>query len=88
MDQLKYSRDEETAADLTGVELAMQAGYSPDAITALFDRVFSPNEISWLAFASDHPMTEERITAIRKKIAEMKHSKTKISGSAIGKTTH
>ena len=87
MEQLKYSRDEETAADLTGVELAMQAGYSPDAITALFDRVFSGTENRWLAFASDHPMTEERITAIRKKISEMKHSKAKISASTVGHTT-
>lgn len=86
MDQLKYSRDEETAADLTGVELAMQAGYSPDAVTALFDRVFSPKDSKLLAFASDHPMTEERIAAIRKKISEMKHSKAKISRSNVGHT--
>jgi len=88
MEQLKYSRDEETAADLTGVELAMQAGYSPDAITALFDRVFSGSENRWLAFASDHPRTEERISAIRKKILEMKHSKIKISNSTMGHTTN
>lgn len=68
LENLSFSRNQEAAADKLSVELALKAGYKPDAMAALFKRMEKdslgiPKEA--LALISSHPITADRIKAIQ-----------------------
>lgn len=60
---LKFSRSDETDADLVGLELAARAGYRPEAAVSLWRKMGSAtgNSQAGLAFLSTHPSGPERI---------------------------
>ncbi|WP_454902225.1 M48 family metallopeptidase [Variovorax gossypii] len=62
---LKFSRSDETEADLVGLELAARAGYDPKASVSLWQKMAaaSKNQGS-LSFLSTHPSGPDRITKL------------------------
>ena len=62
---LKFSRSDETEADLVGLELAARAGYDPKASVSLWKKMAaaSKNQGS-LNFLSTHPSGPDRITKL------------------------
>lgn len=70
----KFSREDESQADATGVELASRLGYSPNGMIDVLKKIDSRNDASDARnglFAS-HPATADRITAIQKEIPAKK----------------
>ncbi len=65
---LKYSRDDETDADLVGLELAARAGYDPRAGVTLWQKMTTAGSGAPLEFLSTHPAGQTRIATIQKNL--------------------
>ena len=66
---LKYSRDDETEADLVGLELGARAGYNPEAAVSLWDKMDrAAGGGSGTAFLSTHPSGPERMRSLKENI--------------------
>ena len=63
---LKFSRDDETEADLVGLELAARAGYDPRAGVTLWKKMQAANKGGPPQWLSTHPAGNTRITEIEK----------------------
>jgi len=63
---LKFSRDDETEADLVGLDLAARAGYDPRAGIALWQKMNAVNQRAPIGFLSTHPTSQDRIDAMNK----------------------
>ena len=63
---LKFSRDDETEADLVGLELAARAGYDPRAGVTLWKKMQAANKGAPPQWLSTHPAGNTRITEIEK----------------------
>ena len=61
---LKYSRDDETEADLIGLELAARAGYDPRSALSLWQKMEAASRGAPPAFLSDHPSNPDRLRTI------------------------
>ncbi len=61
---LKYSRDDETEADLIGLELAARAGYDPQSALSLWRKMEAASRGAPPAFLSDHPSNPDRLNVI------------------------
>jgi Zn-dependent protease with chaperone function len=61
---LKYSRDDETEADLIGLELAARAGYAPQAAISLWRKMEAASKGAPPGFLSDHPSSPDRLRVI------------------------
>jgi predicted Zn-dependent protease len=68
---LKFSRDDETEADLVGMELAARAGYDPGAGVSLWQKMLSANKGAPPEFISTHPAGDTRIKDIQAKLAKV-----------------
>jgi len=66
---LKFSRSDETEADLVGLELAARAGYNPDASVSLWRKMGEATKSQGgLAFLSTHPSGPERIRELEQNV--------------------
>jgi len=65
--QLRFSRSNEAEADRVGQDTMYNAGFDPDAMTALFERLITINRFgrSPPEFLLSHPVTESRIADSR-----------------------
>ncbi|MBB3224500.1 M48 family metallopeptidase [Pseudoduganella umbonata] len=63
---LKFSRGEETEADLVGIDLAARAGFDPRAGIALWRKMGAVNARAPIEFLSTHPSGETRIAEMNK----------------------
>ncbi len=63
---LKFSRDDETEADLVGLELAARAGYDPRAGVTLWKKMQAANKGAPPQWLSTHPAGTTRIAEIEK----------------------
>jgi predicted Zn-dependent protease len=61
---LKFSRGDETEADLVGLELAARAGYDPRAGVSLWQKMDKANKGLSIPWLSTHPSSESRIREI------------------------
>ncbi len=61
---LKYSRDDETEADLIGLELGARAGYDPRSALSLWQKMEAASKGAPPAFLSDHPANPDRLRVI------------------------
>jgi hypothetical protein len=71
---LQFSRDFERQADFLGIQYMYKAGYDPQALPSMFEKIehlqkTKPNLIA-KAF-SDHPQTPDRILATQEEIAHL-----------------
>ena len=62
---LKFSRDDETEADLVGMELAARAGYDPRAGVTLWQKMSAANKGAPPQWLSTHPSGNTRIEEIK-----------------------
>ncbi|RYF28380.1 MAG: M48 family peptidase [Comamonadaceae bacterium] len=66
---LKFSRGDETEADLVGLELAARAGYDPDASVSLWRKMGEATKAQGgLAFLSTHPSGPDRIRELEQNV--------------------
>ena len=62
---LKFSRDDETEADLVGMELAARAGFDPRAGVTLWEKMAAANKGAPPQWLSTHPSGNSRIQEIQ-----------------------
>jgi predicted Zn-dependent protease len=68
---LKFSRDDETEADLVGMELAARAGYDPRAGITLWNKMAAANKGAPPEWMSTHPSGGSRIKDIEANLAKV-----------------
>ena len=68
---LKFSRNDETEADLIGMELAARAGYDPRSGITLWKKMASASKGAPPAWFSTHPSSATRITTIEKNLPDV-----------------
>jgi len=68
---LKFSRNDETEADLIGLELAARAGYDPRAGITLWQKMARAATGAPPAWFSTHPSSKTRITTIEKNLPDV-----------------
>jgi Zn-dependent protease with chaperone function len=66
---LKFSRDEESEADLVGLEMGARTGFNPRAAVTLWEKMDRVGSTAGgLAFLSDHPNGPERLRRLQQNI--------------------
>lgn len=68
---LKFSREDETEADVVGLDIAARAGYDPRAGVMLWQKMGLVNKGAPPQWLSTHPAGENRIIEIRKHLPEV-----------------
>ncbi len=70
---LRYSRDDETEADLVGLELAARAGFNPDSAIGLWEKMDrAAGAGGGPAFLSTHPSGPNRIERLQENIPRVR----------------
>jgi len=70
---LKFSRDDESEADLVGLEIAARAGYRPEASVELWQKMLSANNGRGPEFLSTHPSGSNRIHELESNLPRVRH---------------
>ena len=65
---LKYSRSDESEADLVGLELAARAGYNPQAAVSLWRKMGEATGNGGIGFLSTHPTGPDRIQELEQNV--------------------
>lgn len=65
---MKFSRGDETEADLVGIDLAARAGFDPRAGLALWKKMAAVNAQEPMEFLSTHPSGDSRIQDMQKQM--------------------
>ncbi len=68
---LKFSRDDESEADVAGLDLAARAGFDPRAGVTLWQKMTAANSRAPLEFLSTHPAGNNRIKEIESHLPEV-----------------
>jgi predicted Zn-dependent protease len=68
---LKFSREDETEADLVGMELAARAGYDPRAGVTLWQKMSAANKAAPPQWLSTHPSGDSRIKEIESNLSKV-----------------
>jgi predicted Zn-dependent protease len=68
---LRFSRDNETQADLVGLELAARAGYDPRAAITLWQKMNSASKGAPPQWLSTHPAGNTRIAEIERNLPKV-----------------
>lgn len=68
---LKFSRDDETEADIVGLDLAARAGFDPRAGVALWQKMAAANKGAPPQWLSTHPAGQNRIKEIERHLPEV-----------------
>jgi len=69
LQSLRYSRDVESRADLTGADVCTSAGYNPWGLVWLFGAFENSQSTERPEFLSDHPDNQSRIAALKQHFA-------------------
>jgi predicted Zn-dependent protease len=68
---LKFSREDESEADIVGMELAARGGYNPQAGVSLWQKMLAASKGAPPQFMSTHPAGETRIRDIEGKLPKV-----------------
>ena len=68
---LKFSRNDETEADLIGMELAARAGYDPSSGVHLWEKMSAAAKGAPMEFMSTHPSGTTRISTIKANLKDV-----------------
>jgi predicted Zn-dependent protease len=69
--QLNYTRDMEREADRIGLQVAMQAGFEPQGMSSMFEKLQQATRLSdngSYPYLRSHPMTTERIAEVHQRL--------------------
>jgi predicted Zn-dependent protease len=69
---LRFSREDESEADIVGLELSARAGYDPTAGVSLWNKMMGANKGAPPPFLSTHPAGATRIKDIEAKLPKVK----------------
>ncbi|MBL0421359.1 M48 family metallopeptidase [Ramlibacter sp. AW1] len=85
---LRFSREDETEADLVGLEIAARAGFNPEAALSLWEKMGRASGGSQgPAFLSTHPSGPERMARLRQNIPRVRglyEQAVRSGGAAVG----
>jgi len=76
---LKFGREQETEADLTGLQLLHRAKIDPDGMVRFFERL-SEQEKGGVEILSTHPMSEHRAAQLKAEVASLPRQATEPFG--------
>jgi predicted Zn-dependent protease len=79
---LKFSRDDETEADLVGLDIVARAGYDPRAGIALWQKMSMVSKNAPLQWLSTHPAGKARIAEMQKHMPSVMPLFAKAKGQA------
>lgn len=65
---LQYSKEDERAADVAGIDYMVRAGYSPYAMVEMMEMLEKRQRDYQVEFLSSHPLHENRIKYMRRRI--------------------
>jgi len=68
---LKFSREDETEADLVGLELAARSGFEPEASVSLWQKMTANGGGSGPGFLSTHPTGPDRIRDLQANVPKV-----------------
>ena len=68
---LRFSREDETEADLVGLELAARSAYKPQASVSLWQKMTAANGAGGLDFLSTHPSGPNRIKELEANVPKV-----------------
>jgi predicted Zn-dependent protease len=68
---LRFSRNDETEADLVGMELAARAGYNPASGITLWEKMSAASQGAPMEFMSTHPSGTTRISTIKTNLKDV-----------------
>ncbi|GAA5185024.1 M48 family metallopeptidase [Niveibacterium umoris] len=68
---LKFSREDESEADVVGLDLAARAGYDPRAGVSLWQKMAKAGDSGGFAWLSTHPAGKDRIREIERRLPEV-----------------
>ena len=68
---LRFSRGDETEADLVGMELAARAGYNPESGITLWQKMSAASQGAPMEFMSTHPSGTTRISTIKTNLKDV-----------------
>ncbi|GAA4415307.1 M48 family metallopeptidase [Quisquiliibacterium transsilvanicum] len=81
---LKFSRGDETEADLVGMDLAARAGFDPRAGVTLWEKMAAAGKSQPPQWMSTHPAHDTRIEEIRRNLDKVMPLYAKATGRALG----
>jgi len=85
---LRFSRSDETEADLVGMDIAARAGYDPRAAVSLWQKMGAVSQSSAQSgseFLSTHPSGRTRIAELEKHLPEVLPLYARAIDSSVGK---
>ncbi len=68
---LRFGREDETEADIVGLDLAARAGYDPNAAVSLWQKMLAASKGAPPEFMSTHPAGDTRIRDIQRKLPKV-----------------
>lgn len=77
---LKFSRSDETEADLVGLDIVARAGYDPRAGVALWQKMGMVSKNAPMEWLSTHPAGQSRIAEMRKHMPSVMPLYAKVKG--------
>lgn len=80
---LKFSRDDETEADVVGLDIAARAGYDPRAGVALWQKMAKVSKNAPPQWLSSHPAGQNRIAEMKKQLPSVMPVYAKTKGVAL-----
>jgi Zn-dependent protease with chaperone function len=68
---LKYSRTDESQADIMGTQILYDTGYDPRAMAQFFEKIQAESKSRPVEFFSDHPNPEHRIERVTEEVGKL-----------------
>jgi predicted Zn-dependent protease len=68
---LKYSREDETEADILGTQILYDSGYDPRALARFFEAMQARSKSQPIQFFSDHPNPANRVERIMEEVQKL-----------------
>jgi predicted Zn-dependent protease len=69
--QLPHSREQESEADVIGLELMARAGYDPNAAVSVWNKMMAAEQSGQPEFLSTHPSPKSRIQELQAQIPKV-----------------
>ncbi|MDE3136732.1 MAG: M48 family metalloprotease [Acidobacteriota bacterium] len=68
---LKYSREDESQADVLGTQILYDSGYDPRALARFFEMIQAKSKSQPIEFFSDHPNPEHRVERVMEEVDKL-----------------